>query len=377
MAEGISVFRGMLLMFIFVYSFRVMQGISTTDYRDPYGTKLVGFRAIGESFGSQYDITIKRAEVLVLAGDVLPRPPLGDNTPQSWYVEQYEKLDEWLGKLAAEKSFDHRVVIWGDHDVPKKCVSCNESFPNYNKHTIPRLRNAHVLFDESITIEGLVIYGVSWQTQNPGGAFYLPRGSKVVLEKWNLIPETSDVIVSHCPPYGMGDGTKKGKDYKVLPDGNITDALLGYEQAFMTIAGLQLNETDKADVVLSESVMKIAEKVEKNILKHQLKKTEVATNRIEKTRRMLQQTMGDGLLKHVMDSRKTRLLITSQIAVGHGVARHFGIPVINPSFTNNAAASSQFANMMFYPKMPVFWSLYGPQEYYPQKDGNDVPFIIE
>ncbi|KAK7895423.1 hypothetical protein WMY93_020748 [Mugilogobius chulae] len=42
-----------------------------------------------------------------------------------------------------------------------------------------------------------------------GWGFNLPRG-QALLDKWNQIPENTDILVTHCPPLGYGmmtDGT--------------------------------------------------------------------------------------------------------------------------------------------------------------------------
>eukprot|EP01060_Flectonema_neradi_P020033 TRINITY_DN27553_c0_g1_i1.p1 TRINITY_DN27553_c0_g1~~TRINITY_DN27553_c0_g1_i1.p1 ORF type:complete len:381 (+),score=47.02 TRINITY_DN27553_c0_g1_i1:66-1208(+) len=376
--QGFSVFRFLLLFTLFVSSLRIMSGIGAVEYKSPYAM-LVGFRAIGESYGLQYDLSLKKADVLVLAGDVLPKPPSDDHVPQSWYDEQYKILDSWLGASEAGKSFSHVIVIWGDHDLPQKCASCNSSVPYYTKDTVPRLKNAHVLFDETITIEGLVVYGTSWQSQNPEGAFYLPRGSQKLLDKWELIPVTTDVIVTHCPPFGMGDSTRKGRDLKVAINGNVTETLIAHELSHLAIAGMQIEEELLAPVARSESVTTISAKLKKAELNRHSKQSDgtPSSASVDKSRRQLRNTLGDALLRHVIASRKTRLIIASQIVAGHGEGRYHGIPVINPSFTDNPSAGNVLSNMLYYSKKPVFWSLYGPKVYHPQKGGMEVPFVIE
>lgn len=40
-------------------------------------------------------------------------------------------------------------------------------------------------------------------------AFNLPRG-KEILDKWNLIPSDTDILITHTPPVGFGDLTVSG-----------------------------------------------------------------------------------------------------------------------------------------------------------------------
>ena len=46
--------------------------------------------------------------------------------------------------------------------------------------------------------------GTPWQPEFGGWAFNLKRGEECV-KKWNLIPEDTDVLITHGPPLGFGD----------------------------------------------------------------------------------------------------------------------------------------------------------------------------
>lgn len=60
------------------------------------------------------------------------------------------------------------------------------------------------LEDNSVTLYGLKIYGTPWQPEFCGWAFNLPRG-KACLEKWDNIPDDTDILITHTPPVGYGD----------------------------------------------------------------------------------------------------------------------------------------------------------------------------
>lgn len=66
------------------------------------------------------------------------------------------------------------------------------------------LTNCTYLEDEGIEICGIKFYGTPWQPEFCRWAFNLPRGS-ACLEKWNLIPDNVDVLITHTPPVGHGD----------------------------------------------------------------------------------------------------------------------------------------------------------------------------
>jgi hypothetical protein len=49
------------------------------------------------------------------------------------------------------------------------------------------------------------IYGSPWQPWFYDWAFNLPRLGTELQEKWNMIPEDTDVLITHSPPNGYGD----------------------------------------------------------------------------------------------------------------------------------------------------------------------------
>ena len=53
------------------------------------------------------------------------------------------------------------------------------------------------------------VSGTPHQPEYGGWAFNLARGQEC-LNKWNLIPEDVDVLVTHSPPLGFGDLTSTG-----------------------------------------------------------------------------------------------------------------------------------------------------------------------
>uniref|UniRef100_A0A8C9KRR3 Uncharacterized protein n=1 Tax=Panthera tigris altaica TaxID=74533 RepID=A0A8C9KRR3_PANTA len=68
------------------------------------------------------------------------------------------------------------------------------------------LTNCIYLQDSEVTVRGFRIYGSPWQPWFYGWGFNLPRG-QALLEKWNLIPEGVDILITHGPPLGKTDVT--------------------------------------------------------------------------------------------------------------------------------------------------------------------------
>ncbi|MFX1294854.1 MAG: metallophosphatase domain-containing protein [Promethearchaeota archaeon] len=89
----------------------------------------------------------------------------------------------------------YKVVIAGNHDF---------LFEKQPVLAQSLLTNCIYLQDSSVEIEEFLIYGTPWQPWFYDWAFNLPRG-KLLKEKWNLIPEDTDILITHGPPYGHGD----------------------------------------------------------------------------------------------------------------------------------------------------------------------------
>jgi Icc-related predicted phosphoesterase len=100
------------------------------------------------------------------------------------------EFNDWLGTVPCR----HRIVVAGNHDF------IMEKIPDTRK----LFTNAIYLQDESIIIEGLKIYGSPWQPEFFNWAFNLPRG-EALAQKWNLIPDDTDILVTHGPPMRIRD----------------------------------------------------------------------------------------------------------------------------------------------------------------------------
>jgi len=63
------------------------------------------------------------------------------------------------------------------------------------------------LQDKSVYIAdlGVKVYGSPWQPEFFSWAFNLPRNGKELQEKWDAIPEDTDILITHGPPFGYLD----------------------------------------------------------------------------------------------------------------------------------------------------------------------------
>ena len=97
--------------------------------------------------------------------------------------------------------FTHKVFIAGNHDFGFEHV--DYIAPEYIE------KGVHYLFDNSVDIDGIKIYGSPWQPEFYNWAFNLKRGKELV-DKWSLIPTDVDILITHGPAYRMVDTVPSG-----------------------------------------------------------------------------------------------------------------------------------------------------------------------
>jgi len=94
------------------------------------------------------------------------------------------------------------VVVAGNHDfLAQKEDATTRMLLEHPKITY--------LLDEAVTIKGLKFWGSPWQPWFFDWAFNLPRGPEI-REKWDLMPDDTDVLITHGPPADILDTIPKG-----------------------------------------------------------------------------------------------------------------------------------------------------------------------
>lgn len=156
--------------------------------------------AISDTHGHHRKLKLPSGDVLVHAGDFSNRGT-------------YPELEEFIGWLA-EQPHKYKVFIAGNHDLclePMIGLDHNLISSMAKTGKIKNLKGEpleaerlYYLRDSSIEIEGKVFYGAPWQPNFYDWAFQRERG-KEMAEKWKLIPDKVDVLITHGPAYGHGD----------------------------------------------------------------------------------------------------------------------------------------------------------------------------
>ena len=133
-------------------------------------------------------------QIVVPDGDILIHA--GDATIRGTQFEVEEFL-QWFSSLPHK----HKIFVAGNHDW---LYETNNRFARL----LTAGFDVKYLQDSSAKIEGLKIYGSPYQPRFFDWAFNLNRGRELA-EKWKLIPEDTDVLITHGPPFGILDEVPK------------------------------------------------------------------------------------------------------------------------------------------------------------------------
>jgi Icc-related predicted phosphoesterase len=133
--------------------------------------------------------TLKGGDLLIVAGDLT-----GSDDPQ-----QYADFCEWIYNL----DYTKKIVIAGNHD------NFLQKIPEFFKVT----GICEYLCDSGTEFEGLKIWGSPWTAafhgMNPDcAAFTINVGCDTdqwLAEKWALIPNDTDILITHSPSFGNYD----------------------------------------------------------------------------------------------------------------------------------------------------------------------------
>ena len=101
-----------------------------------------------------------------------------------------DAMDEWFGR----QEFELIVAIGGNHDIAAQ---------DREEHGEDVFENVVYLTDDSIEVGGLNFYGAPWIPRLQGWGYY--KSDPELREKWELIPDDTDVLITHTPPFGILD----------------------------------------------------------------------------------------------------------------------------------------------------------------------------
>jgi Icc-related predicted phosphoesterase len=143
---------------------------------------------ISDSHNGHEALEVPEGDVLVHAGDFTN---MGE-------ADEIFRFNEWLGTLPHRR----KVVVAGNHDW---------MFELQNERARRMLTNAtDYLEDSGVEIEGLLFHGSPVSPTFYDWAFNRNRG-KDIDRHWQMIPDDVDVLITHGPPFGIGDRSSRGE----------------------------------------------------------------------------------------------------------------------------------------------------------------------
>lgn len=112
-------------------------------------------------------------------------------------IQAIQEFMNWFSNL---EQFKHKICIAGNHDwlFERANIRAREVVPE----------NVIYLEDEEVVIDEIKFYGTPVQKIFFNWAFNRPEA--ILANHWKAIPDNTDVVITHSPPYGIGDYVPDG-----------------------------------------------------------------------------------------------------------------------------------------------------------------------
>ncbi len=141
--------------------------------------------AISDTHGKHNQLSLPEGDVLIHAGDVSSR---GSEYEIRIFLDWFASLD-----------FKYKIFIAGNHDFFLERAS-NKAIDKILPHEVIYLN------DSGVEIEDLHIWGSPVTPWFYDWAFNRERGQEIK-KHWDLIPDATDILITHGPAYGILDLT--------------------------------------------------------------------------------------------------------------------------------------------------------------------------
>jgi Icc-related predicted phosphoesterase len=145
---------------------------------------------ISDTHTRHHDVIVPDGDLLIHAGDVASRGS----------ENEIDNFINWFAVLPHK----YKIFIAGNHDF---------FFEKASAEVIQRKIPQNIIYlnDSGCTIEGLKIWGSPIQPAFLNWAFNRERGEEIK-KHWDLIPNNTDILITHGPPFEILDKTVRG-DY--------------------------------------------------------------------------------------------------------------------------------------------------------------------
>ncbi|MBU1428970.1 metallophosphatase domain-containing protein [Myxococcota bacterium] len=130
---------------------------------------------------------IPEGDILIHAGDFTGRG----------HSKEIKKFSRWM----AAQPHPYKIIVAGNHDF---------LFETEPERAVGLLNGCIYLCDSGIEINGLKIWGSPIQPWFLDWAFNV-REDEARARTWAQIPDDTDVLITHTPPYGIMDANEAGE----------------------------------------------------------------------------------------------------------------------------------------------------------------------
>ena len=143
-------------------------------------------------------VKLPKCDIAIFAGDFSGR----GNRLETFYFFR------WFSKQSQCK---YKVAITGNHDICFDDRHHDETHSNkWLSSLLKDFNNINILHNSSINIEGVKIWGSPITPWYHGDRWAFNMRKDEIRDVWKLIPNDSDIVVTHGPVFGILDFADRG-----------------------------------------------------------------------------------------------------------------------------------------------------------------------
>jgi len=146
----------------------------------PGGAKTLRIVCLSDTH-ARFTRDIPDGDILIHSGDV----------SNNGLDHEYDHFNEMMSQCP----HPIKILVFGNHDYNVEQLSANDL-----KKKFPHM--THIIHDQQITVEGIKIYGSSWNGH--GMAFYQKHDLEGMRKQFDF-PSDTDILITHIPPLLISD----------------------------------------------------------------------------------------------------------------------------------------------------------------------------
>lgn len=175
-------------------------------------------------YPSPYWEGIEECELLLICGDILPLHCQSKAiASRLWLTDDFKP---WAASLPVEQVF----FIAGNHDfwLERNDLMAHQIFSSHDK--VRYLNNEYVDYISTQDAKVYRIFGTPYCHQFGNWAFM--RDEEILVEKFKVIPDNVDILISHDAPYGVSDICFQGFSSGHIGCPELRDAIIEHKPKY-------------------------------------------------------------------------------------------------------------------------------------------------